>query len=358
MSGPLHGIKVLEIGGIGPGPFCGMLLADYGAEVTRIDSPVPRDAGIRRDPRFNLLLRGRRSLMADLKTEEGRALVLSLAAEADILFEGFRPGVMERLGLGPYDIAAVNPALVYGRVTGWGQTGDLARTAGHDLNYIALTGALHALGDGDRLPTPPLNVVGDYGGGGMLLALGLMAALVEAKSTGRGQVVDASVLGGTNLLMTMFQGLLAGGSWSVERSTNFLDGTAPYYRVYRTSDGRMVAVGCIEPKFYAQMIGRLGFDPEDLPDQMDRARWPELAAILGARFGSMTRDEVTDLFAGSDCCVTPVLDMAEAMEHPDVPAIEVDGIRQPAPAPIFSRTPAKVRSGPPKPGADNGTRGE
>lgn len=351
--GPLAGVKVLEIGGIGPGPFCGMLLADYGATVTRIDSPTPRDAGIRRDPKFNLLLRGRRSLTADLKTTEGVALVRRLATEADILFEGFRPGVMERLGLGPDDIAAVNPALVYGRVTGWGQDGPLAQTAGHDLNYIALTGALHAMGEAGRRPTPPLNVVGDYGGGGMLLALGLMAALIESRRSGRGQVVDASVLGGTNLLMTMFQGLHAGGSWNAERGTNFLDGAAPYYRVYDTADDRMIAVGCIEPKFYAQMIARLGLDHASLPDQMDRARWPELTERLAARFAQMTRDETEALFEGTDCCVTPVLDMTEAAAHPAVPMVTVAGIAQAAPAPVFSRTPAQVAFGPSNPGADN-----
>jgi alpha-methylacyl-CoA racemase len=346
--GPLQGVRIIEIAAIGPAPFCGMMLADMGADMLRIEQPGGRGAGVDFDRRFSLLNRGRPSLTVDLKTAAGRGLVLDLAGAADMLFEGFRPGVMERLGLGPDELLAANPRLVYGRVTGWGQSGPLAQAAGHDLNYIALAGALHAIGPKDQPPAPPLNLIGDFGGGGMLLALGVLAALIEAQRSGRGQIVDAAMVDGTATLMTLFFGLRAAGLWAGGRGENVLDGGAPWYGVYRTSDGKFVAVASIEPKFYRLLIERLGLDESALPPQYDRDRWPELREIFARTFAAKSQAEWCALLEGSDACFAPVLAMEEMAEHPHVTErdtlLSVGGIVQPAPSPRFSRTPGSVRS--------------
>lgn len=350
MTGPLNDVKVIEIAGIGPGPFCAMLFADLGAEVLRIDPPRRRDTGISIDPTVNVVLRGRRSAVLDLKTPLGREVLLSLASRAEILVEGFRPGVMERLGLGPEDVAKVNSRLVYGRVTGWGQYGPLARVAGHDLNYVALAGALFPMGPKDDVPYPPLNLVGDYGGGGMLLAVGLLAAYIEAQRSGRGQVVDAAMIDGAALLMAALFGMRAAGLWVANRGNNFLDGAAPWYRVYRTADDRFVAVAAVEDKFYQKLIAILGFDEKDLPGRHDKMRWSELEEIFSRTFATKTQAEWCGLLEGTDVCFAPVLEMFEAAAHPHLKErqtiIERDGILQPAPAPRFSRTPTGIRRGP------------
>ena len=349
MSGPLTGLKVLEIAGIGPGPFCGMVLADLGADVVRVDRA---ERVTDRDPasaRFDLLARGRRSIGVDLKNPEGVATVLDLAAEADVLIEGFRPGVAERLGIGPDVCLERNPRLVYGRMTGWGQTGPYAHTAGHDINYIALSGALHPIGRRGEAPVPPVNFVGDFGGGGMLLALGVCAAVIEARVSGSGQVVDAAMTDGSALLTTMFHGLAATGAWSTERGTNLIDTGSHMYDVFECADGEYISLGSLEPQFYAEMCTRLGIPIAEMPEY-DRARWPEFKERIRSIVREKTRDEWCALLEGTDVCFAPVLSLTEAPSHPHnrdrATFIEVDGITQPAPAPRFSRTPGAVRRPP------------
>jgi alpha-methylacyl-CoA racemase len=347
--GPLQGVRVVELAGIGPGPFCAMLLADLGAEVLAVDRPASGPPGWPA-----LLARGRRRVAVDLKHPEGPGVVLDLVAGADALVEGFRPGVAERLGIGPDACLARNPRLVYGRVTGWGQGGPLARSAGHDIDYIALAGALHPVGPADGPPVPPLNLLGDFGGGGMLLALGVLAALLEAGRSGRGQVVDAAMVDGAALLTTQLHELLAAGHWTDRRGANLLDGAAPFYTVYETADGHHLAVGALEPQFYAELLERVGLAAEDLPPQLDRVGWPLLRERLAARFRTRTRDEWCRLLEGTDACVAPVLSLLEAPAHPHNQAratfVDVGGIPQPAPAPRFSRTPCATPAPPPAPG--------
>jgi alpha-methylacyl-CoA racemase len=351
MMGPLAGIKVIELAGIGPGPFCSMLLADLGAEVVRVDR-VER-AG-RRNPATDVLLRGRRSIAVDLKSPDGVATVLRVVERADALVEGFRPGVTERLGLGPEECLRRNPRLVYGRMTGWGQDGPLAQAAGHDVNYIALAGALHSFARRGERPVPPVNAVGDFGGGGMFLAVGVLAALLETKSSGRGQVVDAAMVEGAAYLITMFYEWLAWGVWQDEPGTNILDTGAHFYDVYETSDGKCVSIGSIEPQFYAELLRLSGLDGADLPAQHDRAQWPAMKERLAALFRTKTRDEWCRIMEGTDVCFAPVLSLREAPAHPHNVArkafVEVEGAIQPAPAPRFSRTPAAVQRPPAAPG--------
>ena len=303
--GPLHGLKLIEIAGIGPGPYCAMLLADMGAEVVRVVRPGP-DAFVQ-DPSRDLLSRGRRSIGVDLKQPEGVATVLEMVEQADGLFEGFRPGVMERLGLAPDVCLARNPRLVYGRMTGFGQEGPLAKTAGHDINYIALAGVLAHLGRRDQPPTPPINLIGDFGGGGLLLAFGMLCALLERVRSGQGQVVDAAMVDGAAALMTIFHGAEQSGFWSDERGHNMLDSGAPFYDAYETKDGRYVAIGAIEPQFYAKLLELTGLSGEALPGQMDRSQWPALKARLAGIFKTKSRDEWCEIFEGSDACFAPVL---------------------------------------------------
>jgi len=354
ITGPLAGVRVVELAGIGPGPFCGMLLADLGAEVIQVDrpggpaTPVPRGTDV--------TSRGKRRVVVDLKHPRGAEVVLRLAATSDALIEGYRPGVAERLGVGPADCLAANPALVYGRMTGWGQSGPLAERAGHDINYIALSGVLNAIGRAGEAPVPPLNLVGDFGGGGMLLAFGIACGLIEARSSGRGQVVDAAMIDGAALLATMFSGLMAGGQWrDGERGANILDSGAPWYDAYPTSDGRHVAIGAIEAKFYAELLDRLGLDASLAATQHDRSTWPALRALLAETFAQRTRAEWEKVFAASDACFAPVLSFTESRQHPHVTAragtVEVGGIAQPAPAPRFDRTPSATPSPPPERGS-------
>jgi alpha-methylacyl-CoA racemase len=348
--GPLDGVRVVEIAGIGPGPFCAMLLADMGAEVVRVDRP--ETAGGAGWPA--LMSRGRRSVVVDLKHERGAEVVLRLVEHADALLEGFRPGVAERLGIGPDDCLARNPRLVYGRMTGWGQDGPLRHAAGHDIAYIALAGALHPIGEPGGAPVPPLNLLGDFGGGGMLLAFGIACGLLEARRSGQGQVVDAAIVDGAALLTTSIHEMVTLGLWEERRGANLLDGGAPYYGVYETADGEHVAVGALEPKFYGELLDKLGLRPDDLPPQADRERWPELRERLEAVFRTRTRAEWTDVFEGSDACVAPVLGLSEARAHPHNRArgtfTLVDGSPQPAPAPRFSRTAPGPPAPPPVPG--------
>ncbi len=353
--GPLQGIKVLEFEAIGPGPFCGMVLADLGADVLVVDRPSDPGLGLGRGRNVEVMMRGKRSLTLDLKSQDGVAAAIALAARADALIEGFRPGVMERLGLGPDVLLKKNPKLVYGRMTGWGQDGPMAPRAGHDINYIALSGMLHAIGRAGQPPAPPLNLVGDFGGGGMLLALGIACALVETSRSGKGQVVDAAMVEGAGLLGAMFSGMLATKRWNEQaRGVNLLDSGAPWYDAYETKDGRYVSIGSIEPKFYADLLVRLGLDKESLPAQMDVAGWPTLRKRFGEVFRSKTRDEWCTAFEGSDACFAPVLTFSEARSHPHNVArrgyVEVGGIPQPAPAPRFSRTPGAVSRTPPERG--------
>ncbi|MFC4003575.1 CaiB/BaiF CoA transferase family protein [Prauserella oleivorans] len=355
MAGPLTGLKVVELPGIGPAPHAAMVLADLGADVVRIERPSGSldVSGGKPDH----VMRGKRSVAANLKTDEGRQLVLRLVAKADVLIEGFRPGVAERLGVGPDDCHAVNPRLVYGRMTGWGQDGPLAQRAGHDINYISLTGVLHAVGRQDEAPVPPLNLVGDFGGGSMLLLTGVLSALWERERSGEGQVVDAAMVDGASVLAQMVWALRGVGAWSTERAANLLDGGAPFYDTYVCADGRYVAVGALEPQFYAALLDGLGLDPAELPDQNDRSGWPVLRARLTQVFASRTRDEWAKVFADTDACVTPVLTFDEVADHPHVAArqtlIEIDGVVQPAPSPRFSRTAPDTPAGPPKPGSGN-----
>lgn len=342
MSGPLTGVRVVEMAGIGPLPMAAMLFADLGATVLRIERLVPSGLGIPRPKRYVLVNRNRKSVAVDLKATEGIGVVLDLIAKADILIEGFRPGTMERLGLAPDICLSRNPRLVYGRMTGWGQEGPLSPTAGHDLNYLALTGALFAIGRKDQPPTPPLNLVADYGGGAMYLALGVLAALVEARSSGQGQIVDAAMIDGVLSLMTAFYGLKAAGLHHDERGTNMLDSGAPYYEVYSCADGGYMSVAAIEPKFRVELIRLLALDGKGLPDLDDRASWQLAKRMIGDRFKSRPRSHWEKVFADSDACVAPVLSMSEAPHHPHMKArggfIDVDGVVQPAPAPRFSRT--------------------
>jgi len=349
MTGPLHGIAVVEVGSIGPGPFAAMVLADLGATVTRVErkgggaAVVPHDA----------MLRGRHaSIAVDLKDSAGLEVLLRLVAGSDILIEGFRPGVMERLGAGPVECLERNRRLVYGRITGWGQKGPRATEAGHDIGYIAAAGALHPIGTPDSPPPPPLNLVADFGGGGMLLVAGVLAALVERSASGHGQVVDAAMVDGAALLTTMFHGLMASGLWTADRGSNLLDGGAPFYRCYPTADGRFVSVGALEPQFYAALLAGLGLAAENLPAQYDREGWPLVASRFAEVFTTKTRDEWALLFAGTDACVAPVLSLAEAPTDGHAvdrgAFVEVDCVVQPAPAPRFSRSEAGV-PGPPRP---------
>jgi alpha-methylacyl-CoA racemase len=335
-TGPLAGLRVVELAGLAPAPFAAMMLADHGAEVVRVDRPRPTVD----EP--DLLGRGRATLGVDLKDAEARDAVLALVDAADVLIEGFRPGVMERLGLGPEVCLARNPRLVYGRMTGWGQDGPLAQLAGHDLNYVAITGALGAIGPAGQPPTPPVNLLGDFGGGGLLLAFGILAALHERSLSGRGQVVDAAMVDGASLLTTHLHSLMAQGAWTGGRGENLLDGGAPFYRAYAASDGRYLSVGAIEPQFYAALLDGLGLDPADLPPQLDRAGWPALHERFAAVFATQPRDHWAELFDGTDACVHPVLEPAEAHTSPHLAArgtyVEVDGVRQPAPAPRFDRS--------------------
>jgi alpha-methylacyl-CoA racemase len=351
-TGPLSGLKVLEIAGIGPGPFCGMLLADMGADVVRVDRPG--GGGLQLVPRAeDLLNRGKRSIAVDLSQPRGAETVLSLVEHADILFEGFRPGVAERLGIGPDQCLARRPRLVYGRITGWGQDGPLASTAGHDVTYIATTGALHAIGQAGGPPQIPLNLVGDFAGGSMYLLVGLLAALDEARRSGQGQVVDAAIVDGTAHLMTMIYNVYAAGVWSDERGTNLGDGGSPFYGVYRTADAQYMAVGALEPQFYAEFLRLLGV-PADPTAQLDRAAWPELRVQIDSAFADRTQREWIAVFDGSDACVAPVLGLSDAPEHPQLAArgtfFTADGVTQPAPAPRFSRTRAVVDGPPCTPG--------
>ena len=340
--GPLTGLHVVELASIGPGPMCAMLLADLGADVLRIDRTEPSGLGVPMDTRFDVTGRNRRSVALDIKQPAGRDAALRLIDRADLLIEGFRPGVAERLGLGPADCQARNPGLVYGRMTGFGQTGPLAQAAGHDLNYIALTGALHAIGGGAK-PVPPLNLVGDYGGGALYLAFGLLAAIFERSRSGQGQVVDAAMVDGASSLMSIFFGMAAAGRWdSSERAANLLDGGAPFYDTYATADGRWVSIGALEPKFFAELVQRIGLDAGFIARQYDRRCWAEMRAAIGALILARTRDEWCALLEGSDACFAPVLSLAEVGQHPHAQArqayTEVGGVLQPAPAPRFSRS--------------------
>jgi alpha-methylacyl-CoA racemase len=354
-TGPLAGVKVLELAGIGPAPFCCMMLADMGAEVLRVDRTAPADFGLPGDPALQLLNRGRRSIAVDLKQAQGAALVKDLAAGCDVLVEGFRPGVTERLGLGPQDLHRINPRLVYGRMTGWGQDGPLAQSAGHDINYIALTGALDAIGMPGGPPVPPLNLVGDFGGGAIYLAFGIVCALLEARGSGRGQVVDGAIVDGAAHLMTAIHGKIADGDWSLVRGDNLLSGGRPWYGVYETRDGRHVSIGAVEDRFYAELLRHTGLDRDAaLLPRDDPAGWPLLKEKLRAVFLTRTRDEWTKAMEGTDACFAPVLSAREAAAHPHMKArgihIERNGVLQPAPAPRFSRSQPSVRRPPPLPG--------
>jgi alpha-methylacyl-CoA racemase len=355
VSGPLTGIRVVEVGGIGPSPFCAMMLADMGADVLRVDrasAVTPRDEY--EWPPDYLLNRGRRSVGVDFKHAEGVEVLLRLAAQADVLIEGFRPGVAERLGIGPDEVRARNPRLVYGRMTGWGQTGPYARHPGHDINYISLSGALHSIGRAGGPPAPPLNLVGDFGGGGMLLAVGVLAALIEARTSGEGQTVDAAMLDGSSLLATMFYGMRDMGQWDGGRGGNLLDGGAPFYDVYETADGKYVSIGSMEAKFYANLLAALGLEGEELPAQYDQSGWPELRRRFTDIFRSRTRDEWCDRLEDAEVCFAPVLDLDEARTFAQNRErgvfVEHDGVVQPAPAPRFDRTPSAIAGPAPAPG--------
>jgi alpha-methylacyl-CoA racemase len=349
--GPLAGIKVLEIAALGPAPFAAMMLSDMGAEVLRIDrTERVEDADHGAPPPPDFLARGRRSIGLDLKRPEGVALLLELVESTDVILEGFRPGVMERLGAGPDACLARNPRVIFGRMTGWGQEGPLAQVAGHDINYIALAGALEPIGRRGEKPVPPLNLVGDFGGGGMFLAYGIACALIERAHSGKGQVVDAAMVDGAASLMTFFHAAQQAGWWKPERGANLLDGGAPFYDTYETSDGKYISIGALESKFYAELIEKLGLASEDLGEQMDRSRWDEQKERFGALIKTRTRDAWCEILEGTDACFAPVLSLEEANEHPHLRErrtfVEVAGALQPGPAPRFSRTPCEI-SGPP-----------
>jgi alpha-methylacyl-CoA racemase len=360
MAGPLAGVRVVEMVGLGPCPFAAMMLADMGAEVIRIDrktAPGADNPFPMLGTKFDVMARGRRSLALDLKQPAAKEVVLALLDQADVVLEGFRPGVMERLGFGPDVCHARNPKLVYGRVTGWGQHGPLAQAAGHDLNYIALTGMLHAMGRADAPPAPPLNLVGDFGGGAMMLAFGVVCAVLEARGSGKGQVVDAAMTDGAALLGAMMYGLRAFGSWNDAREANLLDGGAPFYDTYACADGKFVSIGSLEPQFYALLLKLTGATDPAFSTQMDETSWPQMKERFTALFKTRGRDDWCALLEGTDVCFAPVLDMAEAPAHPHNQArgtfVEVEGVIQPAPAPRFSRSTPEVRGAASKPGADS-----
>ncbi|MGW4033913.1 CaiB/BaiF CoA transferase family protein [Streptomyces sp. NPDC004838] len=353
-NGPLSGVRVVELAGIGPGPFAAMHLADLGADVVRVDRPG--GSGLAIDPAYDLTNRNKRSVLLDIKTGDGPARVLDLVERADILIEGYRPGVAERLGVGPQECLARNPRLVYGRMTGWGQDGPLAQRAGHDIAYIAVTGALGMIGASGEPPTVPANLLGDYAGGSLYLVIGVLAALQHARAEGgTGQVVDAAIVDGTAHLTTMIHAMMAAGGWRDERGTNLLDGGCPFYGCYETADGRYMAVGALETRFYDEFIRLLGI-ADEVPARKDFDRWEELRAAVAARFKTRTREEWTAVFEGSDACVAPVLSLGEAPAHPHLAAratfVDNGGITQPGPAPRFSATPGSIRTGPAVPGAD------
>jgi alpha-methylacyl-CoA racemase len=355
--GPLKGLRIIEMAGIGPAPFCGMLLSDMGAEVIRVDRREKTDLGLPgKEPKFDVLHRGRKSVAVDVKSDAGRDVVRKLVAKGDALIEGFRPGVMERLGLGPDDLLAVNPRLVFGRMTGFGQDGPMAPRAGHDINYIALAGVLHTIGRKGEAPMPPLNLVGDFGGGGMLLGFGVVCALLEAQRSGKGQVVDAAMVDGAATLMSAIYGFRAQGTWKDERGVNVLDTGAPYYNVYETRDGKWVSIGSIEKRFYEDLLNRLGIAGEKLPDQHDETGWPKLAQRFAETFRTKTRAEWEKIFDGSDACFAPVLSMGEVADYPHNAQrkafVSRDGVLQPAPAPRFSRTRPEMGGLPQEPGVD------
>jgi alpha-methylacyl-CoA racemase len=356
VAGPLNGLRVVEFAGIGPGPHAAMILGDLGADVVRIDRP-PKDGAAGGGAAKDAMMRNRRIVTADLKSHEGRRLVLELVARADVVIEGFRPGVTERLGLGPEQCAEVNERLIYARMTGWGQTGPRSQQAGHDINYISLNGILHSIGRVNERPVPPLNLVGDFGGGSMFLLVGILSALWERQSSGKGQVIDAAMVDGSSVLIQMMWQMRASGMWTDVRGTNMLDGGAPYYDTYECADGRYVAVGAIEPQFYAAMLAGLGLDAANLPGQNDVARWPELRAVLTEKFAGRDRDHWAKVFADSDACVTPVLAFGEVQTEPHITErntfYEVNGGLQPLPAPRFSRTAADTPR-PAVPAADIG----
>ncbi len=353
MAGPLAGIRILEFESIGPAPFAGMLLADMGAEVLVVDRPESTDLGLKRERWYDVMMRGKRSVALDLKKENSKEAALELIARADALIEGMRPGVMEKLGLGPEAALERNPKLVYGRMTGWGQSGPLAPRAGHDINYIALAGVLHAFGRKGEAPVPPLNLIGDFGGGGMLLGFGVACGLIEASRSGKGQVIDAAMVEGAALLAAMFSGFIGAGTWSEERGSNILDTGAPWYNVYGTKDGKFVSIGSIEERFYKDLLLRLNAN-EFLTLQHDKASWPKMKARFTEIFKSKTRDEWVKAFDSSDACFAPVLSWSEAPRHPHNRArssyISVKRVEQPAPAPRFSRTPPEVKRPPPERG--------
>lgn len=352
--GPLAGIKILEMKGIGPGPYAGMLLADMGAEVVVVERSS-KHHGIGMPSSMDPNTRGKKSIVLNLKTAEGLAALLKLVESADVLFEGFRPGVAERLGYGPDVCLKRNPRLVYGRMTGWGQTGPLAQAAGHDINYISLTGSLAAIGNADR-PIPPLNLVGDYAGGSLFLVMGILAAIIESQKSGQGQVIDAAITDGSASLMTMFHGLSNLGGWKKQRQANMLDGGAHYYDVYETADGKFVSIGSIEPQFYALLIEKAGLDSDQFKPQHDAKHWPELKQRLADVIKTKTREQWCEIMEGTDVCFAPVLDYTEAPQHPHNQAretyITVGGVEQPAPAPRFSRSKCDVPTVPPVEGAD------
>jgi len=355
--GPLSSIKIIEIAGIGPGPMCAMLLADLGAEVIRIDRVQDSNLGLNRDPTKDVLLRGRRSIAVDLKNPEGIELVLQLIEQSDALTEGFRPGVMERLGLGPEVCLQRNPKLVYGRMTGWGQDGPLSQAAGHDINYISITGALNAIGREGEAPVPPLNLVGDFGGGALYLAMGVLAGVIESQKSGKGQVVDCAMTDGSASLMAMFYGMKGMGRWSEERGTNVIDTGSHYYNVYKTKDDKYISIASIEPKFYRELIEKSGLANEpNLPKQTDDSSWEEMKARFITIFLSKTQAQWCDIMEGSDVCFAPVLNLEESIHHPHNVArntfVEVAGVYQPAPAPRFDKTPCEISKPPSASGED------
>ena len=351
--GPLSGVRIIELAGIGPGPFCGMMLSDMGAEVIRIDRPAK--SSVRRT--IDVLARGRKSIAVDLKTKAGVETVLRLCESADALFEGFRPGVTERLGLGPELCMARNPKLVYGRMTGWGQEGPMAQAAGHDINYISLAGALHAIGNKGGKPVPPLNLVGDFGGGGMLLAFGLVCGILEARGSGKGQVIDSAMVDGAASLMAMFFSMQAVGAMNHERANNMLDGGAHFYDTYETSDGKYISLGSIEPQFYALLLEKAGLDADVFGSQMDKSRWADYKSELTVVFKTKTRDEWCGIMEGTDICFAPVLSLDEVAHHPHNSHrdtfVELEGVTQPAPSPRFDRTVPELTHAARKPGEDS-----
>lgn len=357
MSGPLTGIRVVELAGIGPGPFCCMMLADMGADVIRVDRAAPADLGTPQDPKYQLLNRSRRSIAVNLKSTEGVEVVKRLVAKSDVLVEGYRPGVTERMGLGPKDCWQENSALVYGRMTGWGQDGPLAKSVGHDISYIAITGALDAIGERGGPPVPPLNLVGDFGGGALYLAFGVLCAVIEARNSGKGQIVDAAIVDGTMHMMTSIFGSIARDAWLPERGSNMLAGGAHFYGVYETRDGRHVSIGAIEKRFYGALLEKIGVDPECLPPQHDSSHWAELKTRFEEIFRTKTLDEWDAILRGTDACYAPVLTLAEAGQHPHIAArkimTEVAGITQPEPAPRLSRTAGRISGPPPTPGLNS-----